>query len=129
MKALLKRLAQMVGEFFEWYTGGRRTHICDIGRPEEYAVGTDNRWREQYGFWVVRTYRDLCVVMPGATEPWAWPLVRVHVWRDEEGRLLVDTGRRFHYERGEWQHPDSFVRLKEKDAVKGSRSSSIRSVG
>jgi len=39
------------------------------------------------------------------------PLERLAVRLDREGNLIVDKGRRFLYEKGQWEDPESFVVL------------------
>lgn len=39
------------------------------------------------------------------------PLERLAIRLDEEGNLVVDKGKKFLYEKGEWEDPESFVTL------------------
>lgn len=39
------------------------------------------------------------------------PLERLAIRTDSEGNLIVDKGRKFLFEKGEWESPDSFVEL------------------
>ena len=39
------------------------------------------------------------------------PLERLAIRIDSEGNLVVDKGRKFLFEKGEWENPDSFVEL------------------
>ncbi len=39
------------------------------------------------------------------------PLERLAIRLDEEGNLVVDKGRKFLYEKGQWEDPESFVML------------------
>ncbi len=37
------------------------------------------------------------------------PLERLKIWLNEEGELLVDKSKKFRWEKGEWDHPESYV--------------------
>ena len=39
------------------------------------------------------------------------PLERYAIRRGDDGQLVVDKSRSFHFERGEWSNPDSFIKL------------------
>lgn len=123
MKNIWKQFWSLICHFFTWYTQGAQRGLCDIGFPEAYGMGIDKRWRELYGFWVVRNQEGICVVMEGERDPWVWPLVRVAVVCDESGRMWVNLRKRFYYEKDEWRDAESFLFLDEKgDVTKMVRS-------
>ena len=45
--------------------------------------------------------------------PRLWPLVRVRIVLEEDGQILVDLGRKFRYEKEEWNHPESYLKLEQ----------------
>jgi hypothetical protein len=114
VKNVWKQFWAFVSQFFAWYPQGAQRGLYDIGFPEDYGLGIDKRWRELLGFWVVRNHEGICVMMEGERDPWVWPLVRVGVVRDETGRMWVDLGKRFYYEKDEWQNVEAFLYLNEK---------------
>jgi hypothetical protein len=117
VKNIWNQLWPFVCQFFEWYTQSTQRGLCDIGFPEAYGMGIDKRWRESYGFWVVRNHEGICVVMEGEKDPWVWPLVRVAVIRDETGCMWVNLRKRFYYEKDEWRDAESFLFLDERGDV------------
>lgn len=122
MTDLIKRIWAAIKQFFVRYVCGRQIGSVDIGHLKDYEMGIDHRWRETYGFWVVRNQRGLFVIMEGEPQLWAWPLVRVRVWCDDDGRLWVDLRQKFQYEKDEWRDPESFVRLSRKRQHRVSES-------
>ena len=41
------------------------------GFPNEYGMGVDERWKEKFGVWIVRTPDDV-VAVPGVAEAPGW---------------------------------------------------------
>ena len=114
------------------------------GYPEDYATEkVDERWKERYGCWIVRTQEiiyclsTICTHL-GCTPNWLEaenkfkcpchgsgfyptginfegpaprPLERFRITRGDDGQLVVDKSRKFQQEKGEWNDPDSFVRI------------------
>jgi hypothetical protein len=118
MNGILKQVWEVVDRFIAWYTNREHRGVYDIGFPEDYGMGLDSRWRALYGFWVVRNHHGIFAIMEGEQKPWAWPLVRLGVWRDETGRMWVDMKQVFQYEKDEWADLESFVCLDDKSVAK-----------
>ncbi len=120
-----------------------------IGFPSEYGVGVDERWKDKYGIWVVRTPEDIVqhsagfyVLISTCTHlgctpnylsaenkfkcpchgsgfrltginfegPAPRPLERARVVLADDGQILVDKGRHFQYELGQWTDPEAFLK-------------------
>lgn len=113
MRGFFTRLVRYLKHHFD----PKHAKMIDIGFLDAYQKGVDHRWRSRYGFWVVRNARGLFVIAQGDPEPWAWPLVRVFVMCDNDGRLWVDLNRKFQFERDEWHQVGSFVPLQEAGVV------------
>src|SRR4051794_34187889 len=119
------------------------------GFPTEYGVGVDERWKEKYGVWLVRTADDIENHAPGFYSlsvtcthlgctpnylsaenkfkcpchgsgfrltgvnfegPAPRPLERVRIVLAEDGQILVDKGRHFQRELGQWSDPEAFLK-------------------
>ena len=120
------------------------------GFPNEYGTGVDERWKEKFGVWIVRTPEDIvqrasgfyallvtCTHL-GCTPnylsaeakfkcpchgsgfrttginfegPAPRPLERARVVLADDGQLLIDKSRKFQYELGQWQDPESFLKV------------------
>ena len=116
------------------------------GPVNDYSVGeVDERWKEKFGVWLVRTEEhDVCAdhgrartsaarrtgcrrrtsssvpataaatTSPGINfeGPTPRPLERAKISIDpSDGQIVVDKSVQFHQERGEWTHPDSFLKI------------------
>lgn len=121
-----------------------------IGFPDEYGQGVDERFKDTFGVWVVRTESDLTHEAPGfyalfsvcthlgCTPNWLSaenkfkcpchgsgfrptgvnfegpaprPLERTRIVLAEDGQILVDKGRKFQQELGQWTDPESFLQI------------------
>ena len=120
------------------------------GFPRDYPVGVDERWKDKFGVWLVRTADDLvqdtsgiyaliavCTHL-GCTPnyldaerkfkcpchgsgfrltginfegPAPRPLERAAIGLAEDGQILVDKGRHFQFELGQWAAPEAFLKL------------------
>jgi len=113
------------------------------GLPEDYLVGAvDERWKNKYGVWIVRTKEGFyalstvcthlgCIPnwQPGEAKfkcpchgsgfyktginfegPAPRPLERFKIVLAEDGQILIDKGRSFLQEKGQWDDPDSFLK-------------------
>ena len=118
------------------------------GFPTEYGMGVDERWKEKFGVWIVRTPDDLvqrssgfyallvtCTHL-GCTQnflsaegkfkcpchgsgfrptginfegPAPRPLERARIVLADDGQILVDKGRKFQHELGQWLDPEAFL--------------------
>ncbi|MBI1873750.1 MAG: Rieske 2Fe-2S domain-containing protein [Acidobacteria bacterium] len=120
-----------------------------IGFPGDYGMGVDERWKEKFGVWVIRTPDDMVHRAPGffailstcthlgctpnylAAEnkfkcpchgsgfrltginfegPAPRPLERARIVLADDGQILVDKGRKFQFELGQWIDPESFLK-------------------
>lgn len=111
------------------------------GRPADYDEGVDERWKNNFGVWMVRQDGILvalsvicthlgCVPTWLASErkfkcpchgsgfysngvnfegPAPRPLERFRITLNPEGEIFVDKTRVFRQEKGEWNHPESFI--------------------
>ncbi len=119
------------------------------GFPSDYVLGVDERWKDKFGVWLVRTSEDVaqgasgfyalitvCTHL-GCTPNWLSaelkfkcpchgsgfrptginfegpaprPLERARVVLADDGQILVDKSRKFQFELGQWQDPESFLR-------------------
>ena len=121
-----------------------------IGFPDEYGEGVDERFKDTFGVWVVRTESDFTHEAPGfyalfsvcthlgCTPNWLSaenkfkcpchgsgfrptginfegpaprPLERTRIVLAEDGQILVDKGRKFQQELGQWTDPESFLQI------------------
>ena len=119
-----------------------------IGFPVQYGEGVDERWKDKFGVWIVRTPSDMVHEAPGfyallstcthlgCTPNWLSaekkfkcpchgsgfrptginfegpaprPLERTRIVLAEDGQILVDKGRKFQQELGQWADPESFL--------------------
>lgn len=120
------------------------------GFPREYGMGVDERWKDKFGIWLVRTPNDIVQTAAGfyalisvcthlgctpnylATEhkfkcpchgsgfrltginfegPAPRPLERAAIGLADDGQILIDKSTRFQYELGQWNDPDSFLKI------------------
>jgi cytochrome b6-f complex iron-sulfur subunit len=118
------------------------------GFPREYGMGVDERWKDKFGVWIVRTAEDLVQEVSGfyaliavcthlgctpnylAAEkkfkcpchgsgfrltginfegPAPRPLERAAIELADDGQILIDKGRHFQFELGQWNDRDSFL--------------------
>jgi len=121
-----------------------------VGFPEEYGLGVDERFKDQFGVWIVRTESDAVSGSPGfyalfsvcthlgCTPNWLSaenkfkcpchgsgfrptginfegpaprPLERTRIVLAEDGQIMVDKGRKFQEELGQWSDPESFLQI------------------
>jgi cytochrome b6-f complex iron-sulfur subunit len=120
-----------------------------VGFPSEYGVGVDERFKDKYGVWIVRTGDDIdqhasgfyvlisvCTHL-GCTPnylsaeskfkcpchgsgfrltgvnfegPAPRPLERARVVLADDGQILVDKGKHYQRELGQWIDPESFLK-------------------
>jgi len=120
-----------------------------VGFPSEYGMGVDERFKDKYGVWIVRTPDDIeqhasgfyvlisvCTHL-GCTPnylsaeskfkcpchgsgfrltgvnfegPAPRPLERARVVLADDGQILVDKGRHYQRELGQWIDPESFLK-------------------
>ncbi len=120
-----------------------------VGFPAEYGMGVDERFKDKYGVWIVRTNDDLeqhasgfyvlisvcthlgCTpnYLPAESKfkcpchgsgfrltgvnfegPAPRPLERARVVLADDGQILVDKGRHYQRELGQWIDPESFLK-------------------
>jgi cytochrome b6-f complex iron-sulfur subunit len=120
------------------------------GFPNEYGMGVDERWKDKFGVWLVRTPEDVAQGASGfyalistcthlgctpnylSAEskfkcpchgsgfrlsginfegPAPRPLERARVVLADDGQILVDKSRHFQQELGQWQDPESFLKV------------------
>ncbi len=114
-----------------------------IGFPEDYDLGVDERWKDKFSVWVIKTTQDMFALISvcthlGCTPNWLGneqkfkcpchgsgfymtginfegpaprPLERARIVLAEDGQVLVDKTRKFLYEKGHWDNPESFLRI------------------
>ncbi len=114
-----------------------------IGFPEDYDFGVDERWKDKFSVWVIKTTKDMFALISvcthlGCTPNWLGneqkfkcpchgsgfymtginfegpaprPLERARIVLAEDGQVLVDKTRKFLYEKGHWDNPESFLRI------------------
>jgi cytochrome b6-f complex iron-sulfur subunit len=120
-----------------------------VGFPTEYGMGVDERFKDKYGVWIVRTADDIdqhasgfyvlisvCTHL-GCTPnylsaeskfkcpchgsgfrltgvnfegPAPRPLERARVVLADDGQILVDKGKHYQRELGQWIDPESFLK-------------------
>jgi len=119
------------------------------GLPREYGFGVDERWKDKFGVWLIRTHDDVVwdisgfyVLIAVCTHlgctpnylsaeakfkcpchgsgfrltginfegPAPRPLERAGISLAEDGQILVDKGKHFQFELGQWQNPDAFLK-------------------
>jgi cytochrome b6-f complex iron-sulfur subunit len=120
------------------------------GLPNEYGMGVDERWKDKFGVWLVRTPEDVAQAASGfyalistcthlgctpnylSAEnkfkcpchgsgfrlsginfegPAPRPLERARIVLADDGQILVDKSRHFQQELGQWQDPESFLKV------------------
>jgi cytochrome b6-f complex iron-sulfur subunit len=120
-----------------------------VGFPSEYGMGVDERFKDKYGIWIVRTPDDIdqhasgfyvlisvCTHL-GCTPnylsaeskfkcpchgsgfrltgvnfegPAPRPLERARVVLADDGQILVDKGKHYQRELGQWTDPEAFLK-------------------
>jgi len=120
-----------------------------IGLPTEYGVGVDERFKDKYGIWIIRTPDDTVqhaagfyILISTCTHlgctpnylsaeskfkcpchgsgfrltginfegPAPRPLERARVVLADDGQILVDKGKHYQYELGQWIDPEAFLK-------------------
>lgn len=120
-----------------------------IGLPTEYGMGVDERFKDKYGIWIIRTADDIAqhasgfyILISTCTHlgctpnylsaeskfkcpchgsgfrltginfegPAPRPLERARVVLADDGQILVDKGKHFQYELGQWIDPEAFLK-------------------
>jgi cytochrome b6-f complex iron-sulfur subunit len=120
-----------------------------IGLPTEYGVGVDERFKDKYGIWIIRTPDDIVqhaagfyILISTCTHlgctpnylsaeskfkcpchgsgfrltginfegPAPRPLERARVVLADDGQILVDKGKHYQYELGQWIDPEAFLK-------------------
>jgi cytochrome b6-f complex iron-sulfur subunit len=111
------------------------------GFPSDYEEGVDERWKNQFGVWIVKQEGKLfalsnicthlgCVPnwLPGELKfkcpchgsgyyvsginfegPAPRPLERFEITLNPDGTLQVNKTKLYRYEKGQWDHPKSFI--------------------
>ena len=114
-----------------------------IGFAEDYDLGVDERWKDKFSVWIVKSTQDMFALISvcthlGCTPNWLGneqkfkcpchgsgfymsginfegpaprPLERARIVLAEDGQVLVDKTRKFQYEKGHWDNPESFLRI------------------
>lgn len=114
-----------------------------IGFAEDYDLGVDERWKDKFSVWIVKSTQDMFALISvcthlGCTPNWLGneqkfkcpchgsgfymsginfegpaprPLERARIVIAEDGQVLVDKTRKFQYEKGHWDNPESFLRI------------------
>ena len=114
-----------------------------IGFADDYDLGVDERWKDKFSVWIVKTTQDMFALISvcthlGCTPNWLGneqkfkcpchgsgfymtginfegpaprPLERARIVLAEDGQVLVDKTRKFQYEKGHWDNPESFLRI------------------
>jgi cytochrome b6-f complex iron-sulfur subunit len=119
-----------------------------IGLPSEYGMGVDERFKDKYGIWIIRTPDDVVqhaggfyILVSTCTHlgctpnyllaeskfkcpchgsgfrltginfegPAPRPLERARVVLADDGQILVDKGKHYQYELGQWIDPEAFL--------------------
>jgi cytochrome b6-f complex iron-sulfur subunit len=120
-----------------------------IGLPSEYGMGVDERFKDKYGIWIIRTPDDMAqhasgfyILISTCTHlgctpnylsaeskfkcpchgsgfrltginfegPAPRPLERARVVLADDGQILVDKGKHYQYELGQWIDPEAFLK-------------------
>jgi len=120
------------------------------GFPNEYGMGVDERWKDKFGVWLVRTPEDVAQGVSGFYAlistcthlgctpnylsadskfkcpchgsgfkitgvnfegPAPRPLERWSLAIGDDGQLVVDKSKKFQKELGQWDNPESFVKV------------------
>ena len=113
------------------------------GSPEEYEEGVDERFKNGFGVWIVKTEGKIAALSNICTHlgcipnwlpaeykfkcpchgsgyyasginfegPAPRPLERYKITLNHEGKIVVDKTKIFRYEKGQWNHPDSFIKV------------------
>ena len=113
------------------------------GFPSEYDNGVDERWKEIFGVWIVKTEGQLFALSNICTHlgcipnwlpaelkfkcpchgsgyymnginfegPAPRPLERYKIALNSEGKMKVDKTKIYHQEKGQWDNPQSFIKI------------------
>jgi cytochrome b6-f complex iron-sulfur subunit len=119
------------------------------GFPDDYQMGVDERWKDKFGIWIVRTSEDVVQDVSGFYAliavcthlgctpnylqseqkfkcpchgsgfrltginfegPAPRPLERARIVLADDGQILVDKGRIFQFELGQWSDAEAFLK-------------------
>jgi cytochrome b6-f complex iron-sulfur subunit len=120
-----------------------------IGLPSEYGMGVDERFKDKFGIWIIRTPDDVVqhasgfyILVSTCTHlgctpnylsaeskfkcpchgsgfrltginfegPAPRPLERARVVLADDGQILVDKGKHYQFELGQWIDPEAFLK-------------------
>jgi cytochrome b6-f complex iron-sulfur subunit len=120
-----------------------------IGFPVEYGMGVDERFKDKFGIWIIRTPDDIVqhasgfyILVSTCTHlgctpnylsaeskfkcpchgsgfrltginfegPAPRPLERARVVLADDGQILVDKGKHYQFELGQWVDPEAFLK-------------------
>jgi cytochrome b6-f complex iron-sulfur subunit len=120
-----------------------------IGLPSEYGMGVDERFKDKFGIWIIRTPDDFVqhasgfyILVSTCTHlgctpnyllaeskfkcpchgsgfrltginfegPAPRPLERARVVLADDGQILVDKGKHYQFELGQWIDPEAFLK-------------------
>ena len=113
------------------------------GYPSEYDNGVDERWKEIFGVWIVKTEGQLFALSNICTHlgcipnwlpaelkfkcpchgsgyymnginfegPAPRPLERYKIVLNSEGKMKVDKTKIYRQEKGQWDNPQSFIKI------------------
>lgn len=111
------------------------------GFPDDYDTGVDERWKNDFGVWMVKEEGKLYALSNICTHlgcipnwlpaelkfkcpchgsgyymngvnfegPAPRPLERFKITLNSEGKIKVDKTKIYREEKGQWDHPDSFI--------------------
>ena len=114
-----------------------------IGFPEDYDIGVDERWKDKFGVWIVKSAEGIAALIAvcthlGCTPNWLSneakfkcpchgsgfystginfegpaprPLERARIVLGDDGQILVDKNQKYLQEKGQWENPESFLRI------------------
>src|SRR6266853_1916954 len=121
-----------------------------IGLPGEYGMGVDERFKDKFGIWIIRTPDDMAqhaagfyILVSTCTHlgctpnylsaeskfkcpchgsgfrltginfegPAPRPLERARVVLADDGQILVDKGKHYQFELGQWIDPEAFLKV------------------
>ena len=113
----------------------------NAGKPTDYDKGVDERWKKQFGVWMVKqegrlvALSNICTHL-GCVPNWLpaelkfkcpchgsgyymsgvnfegpapRPLERYKISLTPTGEIIVDKTKVYRQEKGQWNHPDSFI--------------------
>ena len=113
------------------------------GRPEDFEEGVDERFKNGFGVWIVKSEGKLVALSNICTHlgcipnwlpaefkfkcpchgsgyyasginfegPAPRPLERYKIGLNAEGTIVVDKTKIYRYEKGQWDHPNSFIKV------------------